>query len=354
MSRVVLVTGSAGLVGSACVRAFAARGAEVIGIDDDSRARFFGPDASTIPTRAALERTVERYRHHAFDLRDRDALMRLFAELGSDIAAVVHAAAQPSHDWSARDVETDFDINARATLTLLEAVRRHCPKAAFVFMSTNKVYGDTPNRLPLVEHASCWELPEQHPFFAHGIDESMSIDASLHSPFGVSKLAADLLVQEHGRYFGLRTVCLRAGCVTGPDHAGTHLHGFLSFLVRCAASGAEYPIVGFGGKQVRDNLHAADLARIVLAVCDAPRAGQAYNVGGGRATRCSVLEAIAKIEQRLGRTLKTRVVAEARKGDHLWYVSDMRKLLAHYPDCAPRYDLDAILDELCAAAVAGG
>ncbi len=345
-----IITGSAGLVGSACVRQFAARGFDVVGIDNDQRALFFGPEASTTPNRLRLEASVERYQHHDFDIRDRDAVMDLFSERGSDVTAVVHAAGQPSHDWAARDVETDFDINARATLTLLEATRKSCPAAAFVFMSSNKVYGDTPNQLPRVEHPTRWELAAEHRFSVHGIDESMSIDASLHSPFGAGKLAADVMVQEYGRYFGLNAVCLRAGCVTGPAHAGAHLHGFLAYLVQCALAGVEYPIVGHGGKQVRDNLHADDLARMVLAICEAPLAAEVYNVGGGRPTSCSVLEAIALVEQLAGLRMKTRHVPEPRKGDHVWYITDMRRLRDHYPSAKPRYDLNAILEELCTAA----
>jgi CDP-paratose 2-epimerase len=292
---------------------------------------------------------VPGYRHHAFDIRDREAVLRLFADYGADIGAVIHAAAQPSHDWARTDPETDFDVNARATLTLLEAARKHCPKAPFVFLSTNKVYGDRPNRLPLAEHATRFELAPDHAFFAHGIDESMSVDAALHTPFGASKLAADVLVQEYGRSFGMNTVCLRAGCVTGPAHAGVPLHGFLSYLVRCALRAAEYPIIGYGGKQVRDNLHAKDLARMCLAYCEAPRAGEVYNTGGGREASCSVREAIAAVERITGRAMRTRSVPEPRLGDHVWYVSDTRKFRAHYPAFEPQYDLDAILTELCAA-----
>ncbi|HYC53955.1 MAG TPA: NAD-dependent epimerase/dehydratase family protein [Candidatus Binatia bacterium] len=346
---VAIITGSAGLVGSACARLFAAEGFDVVGIDNDMRAVFFGPEASTAPNRLDLERTVPRYRHHDFDVRDKEAVGRLFAEHAGSITAVVHAAAQPSHDWAARDVETDFEINARATLTLLEATRRHCPEAAFVFMSTNKVYGDTPNRLPLVEHATRWEIAEDHPFFAHGIDESMSVDATTHSLFGASKLAADGFVQEYGRYFGLKTACFRAGCITGPAHAGTHLHGFLSYLVRCAVAGTDYAIVGHKGKQVRDNLHADDLASMCLSYCRAPRAAEVYNVGGGRHANCSVREAIAAVEDIIGTAMKTHDVLAARKGDHVWYVSDTRKFRAHYPEFRQRYDLNAILSDICTA-----
>jgi CDP-paratose 2-epimerase len=257
---VALVTGSAGLVGSAAVRLLSASGFTVVGIDNDMRAFFFGEEASTDWKRRELEASVPGYTHYAVDVRDRDAVARIFAAYGTDVRCVVHTAGQPSHDWAAREPEIDFDINARATLTLLEQTRRRCPQAAFVFTSTSKVYGDTPNALPLVEEETRYEVDRAHPFFAHGIDESMSIDRSKHSLLGSSKLAGDILVQEYGRYFGLNTVCFRPGCITGSDHAGTHLHGFLSYLVKCAVTGAEYPVVGYKGKQVRDNIHAADLA----------------------------------------------------------------------------------------------
>lgn len=344
---IVIVTGSAGLVGSAAVRLCSNNGFTVVGIDNDMRAVFFGQEASTAWKRHELESTISGYTHHAVDIRDRDALARIFSTYGRDIKCVIHTAAQPSHDWAAREPETDFDINARATLLLLEQTREHCPEACFIFTSTSKVYGDTPNQLPVVERKTRWELDAAHPFFEHGIDETMPVDQSKHSLFGVSKLAADVLVQEYGRYFGMNTVSFRPGCITGSAHAGTHLHGFLSYLVKCAITGAEYPIVGYKGKQVRDNIHAEDLASMFLHYFRRPRPGEVYNAGGGRRIHCSVLEAIELAERVTGRTLRTRYVEQNRIGDHIWYVSDTRKFQSHYPEWQYRYDLERILVEIC-------
>jgi CDP-paratose 2-epimerase len=343
---VALVTGSAGLVGSAAVEVFSEAGYEIVGIDDDSRARFFGPEASTASRRRELEAAIPSYHHELVDVRDERAVDRIFATYGFDIRCVIHAAGQPSHDWAAHDPRTDFDINARASLQLLERTRARCPEAAFIFMSTNKVYGDGPNQLPLVESATRWELDATHPYFEHGIDESMSVDRCTHSLFGASKLAADVMVQEYGRYFGMDTVSFRAGCVTGPAHAGASQHGFLSFLVKCAVEGREYPILGYRGKQVRDNLHARDLAAMFLEFVRKPRKGEVYNAGGGRRIHCSLLEAVAALERLTGEKMRTRYVDEPRVGDHIWYVSDTRRFETHYPAWKRRYDLDAILAEL--------
>src|SRR3954453_8449597 len=256
---VVLVTGSAGLIGAETVRFFAAEGFDVVGIDNDMRRVLFGEGASNGGSRQRLQAEIKRYEHIEGDIRDPELLDAVFGRKGHAISAVVHTAAQPSHDWAARDPQTDFSINANGTLNILEATRRHCPNAAFVFTSTNKVYGDTPNLLPLVEKETRWEVRTDHPFAAHGIDESMSVDGSLHSLFGVSKLAADVLVQEYGRYFELKTGCFRGGCLTGPGHAGTMLHGFLAYLAQCAVTGQPYTVFGYSGKQVRDNIHSWDL-----------------------------------------------------------------------------------------------
>jgi CDP-paratose 2-epimerase len=346
---VAVVTGSAGLVGSAAVRLLARNGFTVAGIDNDMRAVFFGEEASTAWKFRELESTFPNYTHYAVDVRDREALDRIFLAYAADIRCVVHAAGQPSHDWAAREPETDFDINARATLTLLELTRRHCPRAAFVFTSTSKVYGDGPNQLPLVEEETRWEIDPAHRFAACGIDETMSVDQTKHSLLGASKLAADVLVQEYGRYFGMDTVCFRPGCITGSDHAGTHLHGFLSYLVKCAVTGAEYPIVGYGGKQVRDNIHADDLACMFLRFIRRPRAGEVYNVGGGRRVNCSVREAIELAEKVVGRPMRTRYVEQNRNGDHIWYLSDTRRFQEHYPGWHQSYDLERMLVEIAEA-----
>lgn len=346
--NIVLVTGSAGLVGSTAVTLFAEGGFEPVGIDNDMRARFFGESASTAGNRLQLEEKVPGYRHCDIDVRDRESVERLFQEYGTDVKCVIHTAAQPSHDWAARDPGTDFDINARSTIQLLELTRKYAPEACFLFTSTNKVYGDRPNGLPLVELETRFELESGHAFYEHGIDESMRVDRAVHSVFGASKLAADVMVQEYGRYFGMKTAAFRAGCITGAAHAGAPLHGFLSYLVRCGVEGAEYTILGYRGKQVRDNIHANDLARMFLSFVRAPRAGEVYNVGGGRAIHCSLLEAIALVEDLLGRRMRTRYHDEPRVGDHVWYVSDTRKFRTDYPDWDYRYDLEQILQEIAA------
>jgi len=348
----MLVTGAAGLVGSAAVRHFAARGWRVSGLDNDQRRRFFGPEASTAGTRAALQAELPGYTHHALDLRDAAGLEALFAGQAEPFELVVHAAAQPSHDWAATAPLEDFDINARGTLGLLELCRRRCPEAVFVFVSTNKVYGDTPNHLPLVERATRLELDPSHAWAARGIDESMRVDQCLHSLFGCSKLAADAYVQEYGRYFGLKTGCFRCGCITGAAHAGAEQHGFLAYLMRCAVGGAGYTIYGHQGKQVRDNIHAADLAAAFECFQAAPRPGEVYNLGGGRERSCSVREAIARCEALTGRPMSLREDPRPRKGDHRWWVSDVSKFERHYPAWRQRHDLDAIFAELHAGAQA--
>jgi len=343
---IALVTGSAGLIGSETCKRLHAEGMEIVGIDNDMRARFFGAEASTSGTRAKLEAGLARYRHVAVDIRDADAVAKVFAEFGKDIALVVHTAAQPSHDWAAREPFTDFGVNAVGTLNLLEAARLHSPDAPFIFTSTNKVYGDTPNWLPLVETAMRWEVAGTHPYFEHGIDESMSIDQTKHSLFGASKVAADVLVQEYGRYFGMKTVCFRGGCLTGPAHAGTELHGFLAYLMKCTVSGKPYRVFGYKGKQVRDNIHSHDLVEAFWQFFQAPRSGEVYNLGGSRHSNCSMLEAIALCEEISGKTLEHTYVEDNRIGDHIWWVSDVRKFQGHYPDWKYRYGLREILLEI--------
>jgi CDP-paratose 2-epimerase len=343
---VVVVSGSGGLVGSEAARFYAGDVSQVVGIDNDMRARFFGPEASTQWAVQQLRRSLDNYVHHGIDIRDASAVNALFRIYGEDIGLVIHAAAQPSHDWAAREPVTDFTVNANGTLNLLEAVREHCPKAVFVFMSTNKVYGDRPNALPLVELDSRWEVDEAHRFHRHGIDESMSIDACTHSLFGASKVAADVLVQEYGRYFGMNTVTLRGGCLTGPGHSGTTLHGFLAYLIQCTATGKPYTVFGYKGKQVRDNIHSADLVAAIDAVYRNPRHGEVYNIGGGRRSNCSMLEAIELCERLTGRRLQWRYVHTNRTGDHQWWISDTRRFEDHYPLWAPSYDVEAILNDI--------
>jgi CDP-paratose 2-epimerase len=342
---VAIVTGSAGLIGSETCRKFHAEGLDVVGIDNDMRARFFGPEASTAPTRERLRTSLKKYSHHDLDIRDTDAMEKLFAQLGNAIQVVVHTAAQPSHDWAARDPHVDFTVNALGTLNLLEATRRNAPEAVFIFTSTNKVYGDTPNYLPLVELHDSYDLETLHPYF-EGIDETMSIDATKHSLFGASKAAGDLLVQEYGRYFGMRTACFRGGCLTGPAHAGTELHGFLAYLMKCAVAGVPYRVFGHKGKQVRDNIHSADLVDAFWEFFRAPRSGEVYNIGGGRHSYCSMLQAIGTCEEISGNRLNWSYVEQNRIGDHVWWISNVSKFRAHYPQWKYRYDLRAILGEI--------
>jgi CDP-paratose 2-epimerase len=342
---VAVITGSGGLIGSECVRHFARAGYDVIGLDNDMRARFFGPASSTAATAARLEADFPSFRSLDLDIRDRDGVMRLFREEGGRVELVIHAAAQPSHDWAAREPETDFAVNAVGTLHLLEACRAHADGATFIFTSTNKVYGDTPNRLPLVELETRLDLPRDHPWY-EGIDLSMSIDRSMHSLFGVSKVAADLMVQEYGRYFEMPTVAFRCGCLTGPNHAGAELHGFLSYLLRCIVAGERYTVFGYGGKQVRDNIHSADVASAFEAFHRAPRPGAVYNLGGGRESNCSMLEAIALGEEITGRTLDWSLDDRARLGDHRWWISDLGAFRRDYPDWSPRYDIRAIVRDM--------
>jgi CDP-paratose 2-epimerase len=340
-----IVTGSAGLIGSETVKTLCRRGVRVLGIDNDMRRHFFGAEASTTPTRDELVQ-LPLYSHHNIDTRDDAAVGRLFAEHGRDVTLVVHCAAQPSHDWAARDPLLDFDVNATATLKLLEHTRQHCPEAVFVFTSTNKVYGDTPNRLPLVEQETRWEIDPSHRF-RDGIDESMSIDDSTHSLFGAAKVAADVLVQEYGRYFGMRTVAFRCGCLTGPAHSGAQLHGFLAYLMKCVVTGRPYTVFGYKGKQVRDNIHSADVVEAFMHFWQRPvGGGKVYNLGGGRESHCSMLEAIAICERIAARKLSWTYKEDNRIGDHIWYVSDLRKFRGDYPEWRLQYSLEALLQDI--------
>ncbi len=323
-----LVTGSCGLIGSEVCIHFHQAGYEVLGVDNNQRAVFFGPEGDTSWSLKRLHTEIPGYEHHNIDIRNREGILQLMKE--SRPAVIVHTAAQPSHDRAAQIVFDDFDTNAGGTVNLLEAARRYAPESPFIHMSTNKVYGDAPNKLPLVEMETRWDYAD--PEFKHGIPESFSIDQSLHSVFGASKVASDVMVQEYGRYFGMPTCALRGGCLTGPNHAGVELHGFLSYLVRCNVIGKEYKVFGYKGKQVRDNIHSEDVARFMLAFAQKPRCGEVYNLGGGFENSCSILEAFDLTAEYTGRGQVWTYVESNRIGDHICYYSDLRKMKAHYPE----------------------
>jgi CDP-paratose 2-epimerase len=344
-----VVTGSGGLIGSETTRFLHDQGMDVIGIDNNLREYFFGPDGSTRWQSADLERSLPRYRHIELDIRDQESIFRLFQD-ERDISLVVHCAAQPSHDWSATEPITDFMVNAYGTMVLLEATRRFAPDAVFIFVSTNKVYGDTPNFLPLVEHETRWELDPNHQYAARGIDESMSIDRTKHSIFGASKVGADVMVQEYGRYFGLKTGVFRGGCLTGPAHSGVELHGFLAYLVKCAVTNRPYIVYGYGGKQVRDNIHSADLVSAFWNFYREPKPGEVYNIGGSRHSNCSIIEAVNRIDALSGFRLKYSISDRAREGDHIWWISDVSKFMHDYPAWKFTYSLDDILEQIIDAA----
>jgi CDP-paratose 2-epimerase len=342
---VAIVTGSGGLIGSESVRFFAAEGYQVIGLENDMRAYFFGPEASTAPVTAQLESDLPEFRSLEIDLRDAEGVERVFEGHAGGIELIVHTAAQPSHDWAAREPQTDFAVNANGTLNVLEAARMHTPDATFIFASTNKVYGDRPNDLPLVENESRLELPREHRWYG-GIDTSMPLDRCTHSLFGVSKAAADLAVQEYGRYFQMPTVCFRGGCLTGPQHAGAQLHGFLAYLIRCAVTETPYTVFGYGGKQVRDNIHAHDVVRAFAAFHAEPRQAAVYNLGGGRASNVSMLEAISLCNEITGRSLDWTLDERARVGDHRWWVSDLDEFRADYPGWDLTRGIEEIMREI--------
>jgi CDP-paratose 2-epimerase len=342
---VAIVTGSGGLVGAEAARLFGSRGLDVVGIDNDMRSRFFGAEASTKWQVETLRRQGF-YTHVDADIRDEAAMQATFARYGKDIEVVVHCAAQPSHDWAAREPLTDFTVNANGTLQLLEATRKHAPDAVFIFVSTNKVYGDQPNHLPLIEQATRLELSPEHPWAEHGFPEQMSIDGCLHSLFGASKVAADVLVQEYGKYFGMKTACFRGGCLTGPGHSGAQLHGFLAYLVKCAVTGTPYTVFGYGGKQVRDNIHSRDLVEAFWCFFQRPMSGEVFNIGGGRHSNCSMMEAISIAEELTGRPMVTSYDGQNRTGDHMWWISDVRKFQSLYPEWSYKYDVRAIMEDI--------
>ena len=340
----VLVTGSSGLIGSEAVVYFDALGFRITGVDNNMRADFFGPQGDTTKNRARLEETCRRFTHRTLDIRDRAGVDALFAGDRPDL--VIHAAAQPSHDLAAKRPFDDFDVNAVGTLNLLEATRRHAPEAVFIFMSTNKVYGDGPNDVPLVELETRWDYAD--PAYEHGIAEGFSIDRCLHSLFGASKVAADVLTQEYGRYFGMKTGTFRGGCLTGPHHAGVELHGFLNYLVLASIEERPYTIFGYKGKQVRDQIHARDVIDAFWAFAQAPRPGEVYNLGGGKQNAASLLECVEMVHERTGKRPKLTYSEQNRIGDHICYYSDLRKLRAHYPGWDIRHSLDEIVDEMVA------
>lgn len=344
-TRKILITGSAGLIGSEAAKFFANQGFNIIGIDNDMRQYFFGKEASTTWNRNRLKELLrDKYTHYSIDIRDNKKLEKVFKKHKFDL--IIHAAAQPSHDWAAKEPVTDFTVNALATLYLLEHYRKYSPEAVFIFTSTNKVYGDTPNSLPLKELKTRYELSERHKFYK-GIDESMSMDNSKHSIFGASKVAADIMVQEYGRYFGLKTTVFRGGCLTGPAHSGTKLHGFLAYLIKCVATNTPYTIFGYKGKQVRDNIHSFDLVNAFYHVYRMPRSGEVYNIGGSRHSNTSILEAITKSEAILGKKANVKYANENRIGDHVWYISDVSKFKSHYPKWNFSYTNDMLIEEIC-------
>jgi CDP-paratose 2-epimerase len=345
MAKRLLVTGSNGLIGSEVCVFFARQGFEVHGLDNNQRAQFFGGAGDTRWNQRRLLDELPDFTHHEIDIRDRRGVEEVVREVAPTL--LVHAAAQPSHDLAASIPFDDFDTNAVGTLNLLEACRRHCADTPFIHMSTNKVYGDGPNRLPLVEEDRRWDYADSHR--EHGIPETFSIDQSLHSLFGASKVAADVMVQEYGRYFGLPTCCLRGGCLTGPNHSGVELHGFLSYLVKCNLEGRQYTLFGYKGKQVRDNIHSEDVARFMYEFFLAPRCGEVYNLGGGKENSCSVLEAFDMVEDVSGRKQQYVYVDTNRIGDHICYYSDLRKMKAHYPRWGITHSLRDIVEEIAGA-----
>lgn len=344
--NVILVTGAAGLVGSEAVRFFCERHDTVVGIDNNMRRILFGEEASTTWNRnRLLESYPQHYSHLDKDIRDQPSMEQIFREYGNDIRLIIHAAAQPSHDWAATDPYADFTINANGTLVMLECTRRFCPDAVFIFCSTNKVYGDRPNSLPLQEWESRWELDPSH-CFHEGINESMNIDHCSHSLFGASKISADILAQEYGRYFHLKTGIFRGGCLTGPSHSGTKLHGFLSYLMKCTMTGSPYQVYGYKGKQVRDNIHSYDLVNAFYHFYQSPRIGEVYNIGGGRFAHCSILEAIRICEEIVDKKLAWTYQDSNRIADHIWWISDIKKFKTHYPDWQFTIDLKGIMRQI--------
>ena len=342
---VVLITGSTGLVGSESVSFFCKKGFDVIGVDNNFRKVFFGKDGDTTKVKKNLIKKFKNYKHFNYDIRNFSNLKKIFLKYKNNIKLIIHAAAQPSHDWAKSNPNLDFEINAMGTLNLLRLTSKYSPRSTFIFMSTNKIYGDNPNRLKLIEKSLRFEIQKKN-YFSSGIDETMSIDDNTHSFFGVSKAYADLLVQEYGKNIGLNTVCFRAGCITGPNHAGAKLHGFLSYLVKSAMVKKKYTIIGYKGKQVRDNIHSNDLIECFWSFYKNPRRGEIYNIGGGKFSNCSILEALNYLEEKSNLKIKKEFKKENRVGDHVWYVSNMKKFKVHYPNWKQKYSTSKIIDEL--------
>lgn len=344
--NIAIITGSSGLIGSEAVLFMSKHFDKVIGIDNDMRAYFFGEEASTKWNESKLKNELDNFEPHSIDIRNIDELEVVFKKYGNDIKLIVHTAAQPSHDWAAKEPLTDFTVNANGTLNLLELTRLNCSKATFIFTSTNKVYGDAPNRLPLIEKETRWEIADEHSYFEHGIDENMSIDHCKHSLFGASKVAADILCQEYGKYFDMNVGVFRGGCLTGPNHSGAQLHGFLSYLMKCSISGIHYTIFGYKGKQVRDNIHSWDLVNMFWHFYQNPKKGEAYNAGGGRFSNCSMQEAITICEEITGNKMNYSYSETNRIGDHIWWISDVTKFKKHYPNWSWKYNLTDILKQI--------
>lgn len=344
--NIALITGSSGLIGGESVEFFSKKFDKIIGIDNNLRSYFFGKNGDTTWNRNRILEAHSNFESREIDIRSFDELSKIFQEFGNDIKLIVHTAAQPSHDWAAIEPLTDFSVNALGTMNMLELTRLYCPEAVFIFTSTNKVYGDTPNYLPLVELEKRWEVDESHLYFNHGIDEQMSIDHSKHSVFGASKVAADIMVQEYGKYFGVKTGVFRGGCLTGPNHSGAQLHGFIAYLMKCAITGDHYTIFGYKGKQVRDNIHSWDLVNMFWHFYQNPRAGEVYNAGGGRHSNCSMQEAIELCEKISGKKMRFSYAEDNRIGDHIWYVSDLSKFKSHYPLWNWTFDLEQTLVEM--------
>jgi len=344
--KIAIITGSGGLIGSESIEFFHDKFDKIIGIDNDMRSYFFGESASTHWRIKELQEKFQNYEHLNIDIRSHEDLEKIFRKYATDIHLIIHAAAQPSHDWAAKEPLVDFGVNAMGTMNLLELTRQHCEDAVFIFTSTNKVYGDNPNFLPLIEKDLRYEIDESHKYFKEGIDEDLSIDHTTHSVFGASKVAADVMVQEYGKYFGMKTGVFRGGCLTGPNHSGAQLHGFLSYLMKCNLAKTHYTIFGYKGKQVRDNIHSFDLVNMFWHFYQKPRCGEVYNAGGSRFSNCSMLEAIDLIEKITTNKMDYSYTETNRIGDHIWYISDIQKFKNHYPNWEYKYDLNDMLIQI--------